>query len=67
MVVKMRSLFLLPLTLLASLVDAVDHEVTVGKDGQLKFVPDTITAAVGDTITYRFFAKVGPFPQPSMS
>ncbi|KAK3389806.1 hypothetical protein B0H63DRAFT_507302 [Podospora didyma] len=48
---------LLPLSLLASLVAGVDHVVTVGKGGQLKFDPESITAAAGDTVTYNFFAR----------
>ncbi|KAG7137853.1 Extracellular serine-rich protein like [Verticillium longisporum] len=35
---------------------AAHHEVTVGKDGELKFVPETLHARHGDTITYQFFA-----------
>ncbi|KAI9152117.1 extracellular serine-rich protein [Paramyrothecium foliicola] len=34
-----------------------NHEVTVGKGGQLKFEPENLAAKPGDTITYRFFAK----------
>lgn len=33
--------------------------VNVGKGGQLKFDPETLTAQPGDTITYKFFSKVG--------
>lgn len=52
-------LSLLPLALLLSITEASKNfVVTVGKDSQLKFVPDSLTAAVGDTITYQFFAKV---------
>ncbi len=32
--------------------------MTVGKGGQLVFDPATLDAAVGDTVTYQFFAKV---------
>lgn len=31
--------------------------VTVGNDGQLKFSPETITAKVGEQITFQFFPK----------
>ncbi|KAK1827346.1 hypothetical protein QBC39DRAFT_362145 [Podospora conica] len=42
--------------LLASV--AADHlQVTVGKDGKLQFQPEQLTAKVGDTITYSFFAR----------
>ncbi|KAI1876918.1 uncharacterized protein JN550_000990 [Neoarthrinium moseri] len=40
-----------------STVAATHHEVTVGAGGQLKFIPETLNAQVGDQITYRFFAK----------
>lgn len=37
---------------------AVDHNVAVGtKTGELVFKPDTITAAEGDTVTFRFWPK----------
>ncbi|KAF2629335.1 Cupredoxin, partial [Macroventuria anomochaeta] len=37
---------------------AVDHKVAVGtKTGELLFKPDTITAAEGDTVTFRFWPK----------
>ena len=53
------SLALLPLSLLLCISDASkNYVVTVGKDSQLKFNPETLTAAVGDTVTYQFFAKV---------
>ncbi|KAH8900247.1 hypothetical protein GQ53DRAFT_741189 [Thozetella sp. PMI_491] len=50
-------LSLLPLALLASLAEAANHVVTVGKGGQLAFDPPNLTAAAGDTVTYQFFAK----------
>jgi len=54
------SLAILPLSLLLSISEASkNYVVTVGKGSQLKFDPETLTAAVGDTITYQFFAKVG--------
>ncbi len=37
---------------------AVNYDVTVGKGAQLKFDPETLNAAVGDTVTYHFFSKV---------
>lgn len=46
------------LAVLAAVARAAHHEVAVGKDKQLKFVPETLNAAIGDTITYSFFAKV---------
>jgi plastocyanin len=53
------SLSLLPLALLVSISEASkNYIVTVGKGSQLKFDPETLTAAAGDTITYQFFAKV---------
>lgn len=50
--------YLAPLSLLASAVAADHYQVTVGKNGQLKFDPEQLTAKPGDTITYNFFAKV---------
>ncbi|KAM0271621.1 hypothetical protein ACHAQH_009048 [Verticillium albo-atrum] len=41
---------------LLSRVEAVHHDVTVGKNGELKFEPETLHARHGDTITYQFFA-----------
>lgn len=49
---------LLPASLLASIVGATNHIVTVGKDSKLVFDPETLPADVGDTITYHFYAKV---------
>jgi plastocyanin len=49
---------LLPTALLASIASAANFTVTVGQGAQLKFVPDQLNAAVGDTITYQFFSKV---------
>ncbi|KAI1381817.1 hypothetical protein F4677DRAFT_5185 [Hypoxylon crocopeplum] len=45
------------LAALAALANATHYDVTVGKGGQLKFDPETLAAQVGDTVTYRFFAK----------
>lgn len=37
---------------------AEDHKVAVGtKDGQLMFMPDSVKAAEGDTVTFRFWPK----------
>lgn len=48
----------LALTALASSAMAVDHKVAVGtKTGELVFKPDSITAAEGDTVTFRFWPK----------
>jgi plastocyanin len=53
-----RTTSVVPLALLASIVAAAHYEVTVGQGNQLKFVPESITAAQGDTVTYKFFSKV---------
>ncbi|KZV81661.1 hypothetical protein EXIGLDRAFT_730814 [Exidia glandulosa HHB12029] len=37
-----------------SFVSATDIQVTVGADGQKAFVPNSVTAAVGDTIVFTF-------------
>ncbi|KAI6090081.1 Cupredoxin [Hypoxylon rubiginosum] len=47
----------LGLAALTGLVNAAHHHVTVGKGGQLKFEPETLTTQPGDTVTYQFFAK----------
>ena len=45
-------------TALAGSAFAADHKVAVGtKTGELVFNPDTITAAEGDTVTFRFWPK----------
>ena len=51
------SFTIVPLALLASIAQATNYDVTVGKDSQLKFVPEAINAQPGDTVTYHFFAK----------
>ena len=43
---------------LAGLGAAAHFDVNVGAGGQLKFEPEEISAAQGDTITYHFFSKV---------
>ena len=54
------SIKLLPVALLASIAHAgTNHVVTVGKGSNLAFDPPTLNAAVGDTVTYQFFSKVG--------
>lgn len=45
-------------TALAGSALAVDHSVAVGtKAGDLVFKPDTINAAEGDTVTFKFWPK----------
>ncbi|KAI2618791.1 hypothetical protein GGR54DRAFT_142926 [Hypoxylon sp. NC1633] len=41
----------------AAFASAAQHNVTVGKGGQLKFDPENFMAQPGDTVTYKFFAK----------
>lgn len=50
--------FALGLAFFTSLATAANIEVTVGKDSKLQFDPPSIKAEIGDTITYKFFAKV---------
>ncbi|KAI0908919.1 hypothetical protein F4823DRAFT_563376 [Ustulina deusta] len=45
------------LAFFTSLATAANIEVTVGKDSKLEFNPPSITAEIGDTITYKFFSK----------
>ncbi|KAK0643861.1 Cupredoxin [Cercophora newfieldiana] len=45
------------LSLLASIAAAKHYDVTVGKNGQLRFDPETLVAEIGDTITYNYFAR----------
>jgi hypothetical protein len=40
------------------MVDAASLTVDVGKNGELKFDPETVQAEVGDTITYHFYSGV---------
>ncbi|GAB1319394.1 hypothetical protein MFIFM68171_09604 [Madurella fahalii] len=58
---------LLSVGLVASIAQAVHHQVTVGKGGELKFVPATIHAKEGDTVTYTFFARNHSVAQSSFS
>jgi plastocyanin len=46
------------LLLAASMAQATDHVVTLGAGGALKFSPDQLTAAQGDTVTFEFLAGV---------
>jgi plastocyanin len=48
----LRLALLLPLLPLAL---AATHTVTLGDDSKLAFAPDTVTAAVGDTIIFEFY------------
>ena len=44
-------LTVLPLTL------ALDHQITVGAAGALRFNPETVTAAIGDTLSFTYFPR----------
>ncbi|KAM7211301.1 hypothetical protein V8F06_013306 [Rhypophila decipiens] len=61
---KSTSWSILPITLLAAIAEGAHHVVTVGK-GALKFNPENVAAAVGDTIEYQFFAKKHSVTQSS--
>jgi len=53
---------------LTSLTSAtVMHIVTVGKDGQLAFCPDSITAASGDLVQFQFYPKVSYFEKRALT
>ncbi|KAK3318844.1 hypothetical protein B0H66DRAFT_517229 [Apodospora peruviana] len=58
---------LLPLTLLASIAEGTHHIVTVGKGSQLKYDPENVVAAAGDTVEYQFFAKKHSVVQSSFT
>ncbi|KAK0636459.1 hypothetical protein B0T17DRAFT_551741 [Bombardia bombarda] len=65
----MRSVFraFLPTAaLLASIAEAAHYTVTVGKGG-LKFDPENLVAAPGDTVEYQFFAKKHSVVQSSFA
>ncbi|KAI1321912.1 hypothetical protein F5Y16DRAFT_413577 [Xylariaceae sp. FL0255] len=47
----------LALAYFSSLASAASYIVTVGAGGLLQFDPPTLTAQIGDTITYKFFSK----------
>lgn len=51
------SWLLLPLPLLASIARGAHHVVKVGENEKLEFVPESLKAAVGDTVEYQFFSK----------
>ncbi|KAJ7596562.1 hypothetical protein C8J56DRAFT_290653 [Mycena floridula] len=68
----MRFQSLIALTL-AAVVLAEDHLVTVGADNLFAFAPNSLVAAVGDTITFQFLTRnhsattttfVNPCPPP---
>jgi plastocyanin len=68
----MMKLFFLSYTfalgLIAHLVDASqNHQVTVGENTQLKFVPEFLNAQIGDTVTYTFFSKNHSVTQSSFT
>jgi plastocyanin len=46
------------LVLGASMAQAADHVVTLGAGGAVKFSPEQLTAAQGDTVTFEFLAGV---------
>lgn len=46
------------LVLGVSMVQAANHVVVLGQGGALKFVPDQVIAAVGDTVEFQFAAGV---------
>jgi plastocyanin len=52
----MRFSTIISASALAGAAFAMDHLVVVG-NGSLKFEPDTITAAEGDTVTFKFWPK----------
>jgi len=41
-----------------TIVQALNHIVTLGQGGNLAFAPDEITANVGDTVQFNFYPKV---------
>ncbi|KUJ12599.1 uncharacterized protein LY89DRAFT_210729 [Mollisia scopiformis] len=63
--------FLANVLVLATAVIAVVHDIDVGKGASLSFAPDTLTAAVGDTLNFHFYSGSGghsvvsgPFSSP---
>jgi len=54
----MKSAFASLFVLGASLAQAAQHIVTVGANGKLAFNPNTVTAAVGDTVAFQFLGGV---------
>ncbi|KAI0400461.1 hypothetical protein F4802DRAFT_610072 [Xylaria palmicola] len=57
----------LGLAFFTSLTTATHIEVTVGKGGKLEFSPASIKAQIGDTVTYKFFAKNHAVAQSSFA
>jgi plastocyanin len=55
---RVSTVSVVSVALVASGVQADHFDVTVGKGGELKFDPPTIKAKEGDTVTYTFYAKV---------
>ena len=51
------SLSLTLLTFVLSLTQATNIPITVGADAKLLFNPQTVTANVGDTLTFSYFPK----------
>lgn len=54
----MKSAFATIVVLGASMAQAANHIVTLGAGGELVFTPNTLTAAVADTISFQFLAGV---------
>ena len=54
----MKSAFAATFVLGASMAQAANHIVTLGAGGQLVFTPNTLTAAVDDTISFQFLGGV---------
>jgi len=54
----MKSAFAAILFLGASMAQAKEHIVTLGEGGQLVFKPNTLTAAINDTISFQFLGGV---------
>jgi len=58
----MKSAFAAILVLGASMAQAgTNHVVTLGAGGQLVFTPNTLNAAVNDTISFQFLGGVNLF------
>lgn len=54
----MKSAFASLLVLGASLAQAAQHIVTVGANSKLAFSPESVVAAVGDTVAFQFLGGV---------
>lgn len=48
----------------ASMAQATNHVVVLGDSGALTFIPDQLTAAVGDTVEFLFAAGVFALSRP---